>query len=72
MSFYNLTVDATAGNVIYLPTRDDVLSEGWNFTLKSSTALRQTVKTGATVQLSWVGTAVQLFGLASTGTYKQH
>lgn len=73
MSFLDLKVDAVAANVIYQPSGDGPMDQGWNYTNTKASLnqfARRTVQKGATVQLSWFGTGVRLIGHASDGTYR--
>lgn len=79
---YNVTISSQSAVVQYAPARDGALTAGWNVTYSSGTAntgfnapqgvgtdSHQTTHDGATMQLSWVGTAVYLYGNATGASY---
>ncbi|KAH8100275.1 hypothetical protein BXZ70DRAFT_179619 [Cristinia sonorae] len=79
---YNITVSSQTGTILYLPSRDGNASLGWNVTYSQGTSdtgynhpqgvgvdSHQTTYDGATMQFSWIGTAMFLYGQADGASY---
>ncbi|TCD60918.1 hypothetical protein EIP91_009291 [Steccherinum ochraceum] len=79
---YNVTVSSQTASIVYAPKRDGDPTAGWNVTYSSGTSntgfgvpqgvgtdSHWTTHDGASLQLSWVGTAVYLYGDASPASY---
>ncbi|KAH8108146.1 hypothetical protein BXZ70DRAFT_40551 [Cristinia sonorae] len=79
---YNITISSQTATISYLPARDGDSAAGWNLTYSQGTRdtgyghpqgvgtdVRWTTLDGATMQLSWVGTAVYLYGQAFSASY---
>ncbi|TCD60920.1 hypothetical protein EIP91_009293 [Steccherinum ochraceum] len=79
---YNVTISSQTASIVYAPNRDGDPTAGWNVTYSSGTSntgfgVAQGVGTdshwtthdGASLQLSWVGTAIYLYGDASPASY---
>ncbi|EEB90681.1 hypothetical protein MPER_11078 [Moniliophthora perniciosa FA553] len=79
---YNVTISSQAASLDYFPARDTTIDAGWNVTYSDGiqnirygpqgkgTACRQTSLLGARITFNWVGTAVYLYGNATSGSYK--
>jgi hypothetical protein len=68
MTTYTLPLDARAANVRYYPSRDGPVEKGWNYPPNSG-GIRKTTFAGAKIDIDWVGTGIQLFGIASQSAY---
>jgi hypothetical protein len=80
---YNVTLSSQTASIQYSPSRDGSISSmGWNVSytdgLKDTgygnpqgvgVDSHQTSLAGASMELTWVGTAVYLYGKASAGSY---
>ena len=80
---YNITIPSQAGSILYAPTRDGNIEDGWNVTYTGGitnevllggrqgvgTDNHQTTLDGATIQLSWIGTAIYLYGQAGNASF---
>ncbi|KAH8100264.1 hypothetical protein BXZ70DRAFT_179232 [Cristinia sonorae] len=79
---YNVTISSQTGTIQYLPIRAGDAALGWNVTYSLGTKdtgygnlqgigvdVHQTTHDGATMQFSWIGTAVYLYGHASGASY---
>ncbi|ESK83854.1 hypothetical protein Moror_13492 [Moniliophthora roreri MCA 2997] len=79
---YNVTISSQTASVLYSPDRDTTPDRGWNITYSHGATstpygptgvgadYHRTSVSGATMQLSWVGTALYLYGNAAPGSYK--
>ncbi|TCD68536.1 hypothetical protein EIP91_010461 [Steccherinum ochraceum] len=81
---YNVTISSQTASIVYAPNRDGDPTAGWNVTYSSGTSNTSvdhgvaqgvgtdshwTVHDGASLQLSWVGTAAYLYGDATSASY---
>jgi hypothetical protein len=80
---YNITLSSQTASIQYFPSRDGSTSAtGWNVSYTNGLKdtghstfqgvgvdYHQTTLPGAYMELSWVGTAVYLYGNASAGSY---
>lgn len=79
---YNITITSQTASIVYSPYRDGDPTEGWNvsyslgvkdtgFSVPQGVGVDSHVTThdGATMELNWVGTAVYLYGEASSASY---
>lgn len=79
---YNVTISSQTASILYSPTRDGNLTAGWNVTYSlglNNTGFgnpqgvgvdsHSTTHDGASLELSWVGTAVYLYGQAANASY---
>ena len=79
---YNVTISSQTASIQYAPVRDGDASQGWNVTYDQGSKdtgygnpqgvgidSHQTNYSGATMSISWVGTAVYLYGQASAASY---
>ncbi|KAL0574499.1 hypothetical protein V5O48_007474 [Marasmius crinis-equi] len=79
---YNITISSQTASILYSPTREGSIDAGWNSTYSSGskdtgygrpqglgTDYHRTTRSGASLELRWVGTAVYLYGNATAGSY---
>ncbi|KAK7053007.1 hypothetical protein VNI00_004328 [Paramarasmius palmivorus] len=82
---YNVTLSSQSATLIYAPFRDATIDLGWNVTYSGGvrntegpnvpgpqgvgTPYRRTTNAGASVELRWIGTAIYLYGNATSGSY---
>ena len=78
---YNITIPSQTASIQYSPTRDGAIDAGWNVTYPSGLApnagtqqgvgadFHQTTHDGATLQLSFTGTAIYLYGQATSASF---
>lgn len=80
---YSVTVPDSSSTFQYTPFGDTDVASGWNLTYSGSadsswntTALpsgmssHRTTRAGASVTMTWVGTAISLFGSGAEGSYE--
>ena len=80
---YNVTISSQTASILYSPTRDTSLDKGWNVTYSNGLideggfgiaglgiGSHSSTTAGATMQLSWVGTAIYLYGESTRSSYK--
>ncbi|KAK7058654.1 hypothetical protein VNI00_002290 [Paramarasmius palmivorus] len=78
---YNVTISSRTASILYSPTRDTSLDKGWNVTYSNGVkdvgwfgkagvgiGSHSTTTAGATMKLSWVGTAIYLYGESAKAT----
>lgn len=79
---YNITISSQTASILYDPQRDGALTNGWNVTYSSGlkdtgfgfpqgvgTDSHMTERDSSSLELTWVGTAVYLYGQASSASY---
>ncbi|KAH8100285.1 hypothetical protein BXZ70DRAFT_180298 [Cristinia sonorae] len=79
---FNITLSSQTATISYLPTRDGDAALGWNVTYSQGnqntgysnlqgvgTDTHRTAHDGASLQFSWIGTAVYLYGNADNASY---
>ena len=78
---YNVTISSQTASIVYSPARDGNTTAGWNVTYSDGTTpaygsqqgigtdYHQTTLDGSTMQLSWVGTAIYLYGQANNASF---
>jgi hypothetical protein len=82
LSPYNITISSQCATIIYKPYRDGPTSGGWNVTysgdpdssyqlqlIATGTSSHRTSFAGASLEISWIGTAIYLYGSAPSGSY---
>ncbi|KAF9262747.1 hypothetical protein L218DRAFT_380604 [Marasmius fiardii PR-910] len=79
---YNISISSQTASIIYIPARDTSIDAGWNSTYSAGAKdtgygrdqglgadSHRTSRSGASLEFSWVGTAVYLYGNAAAGSY---
>ncbi|KAL0063620.1 hypothetical protein AAF712_009479 [Marasmius tenuissimus] len=80
---YNITLSSQTATISYFPSREGSIEAGWNSSYSSGAkevgintlqgigaAYHRTTHPGAAFEFEWVGTAVYLYGKASSGSYR--
>lgn len=79
---YNVTLNAQAANLLFLPARDGLMQNGWNTSYSAipdsgfaygvkgiGDPSRRTVLPGASIWTDWIGTAAYIYGDPGSANY---